>query len=126
MGFEGKVAIVTGAGQGIGEAYARALAARGAAVVVADINETNAKSVADDISEHGGLALACYVDVADVDSAAALCAATLDSYGRLDHLVNNAAIYGGMRTEPLMTVDLDYYHGFMEVNLNGALIVTRA
>jgi 3-oxoacyl-[acyl-carrier protein] reductase len=131
MGFEGRVAIVTGAGQGIGEAYARGLAAQGATVVVADIHEPNAKHVAEDINAAaagggGGKALACYVDVADPASAEALAATTLDAFGRLDHLVNNAAIYGGMRTEPLMTVDLDYYHGFMEVNLNGALIVTRA
>jgi len=128
MGFEGRVAIVTGAGQGIGEAYARGLAAQGATVVVADIHEPNAEHVAEEINAGGGpgKALACCVDVADPASAETLAATTLDAFGRLDHLVNNAAIYGGMRTEPLMTVDLDYYHGFMEVNLNGALIVTRA
>lgn len=126
MSFEGKVAIVTGSGQGIGEAYAKALAGRGAAVVVADLNDAQAQRVATEIEVAGGRALAVGVDVADPASADAMATAAVDAFGRIDLVVNNAAIYAGMKVEGLLTVDLDYYRRFMDVNLHGALVVTRA
>jgi len=126
MRFEGKVAVVTGSGQGIGEAYAHALAAEGASVVVADLNTEQAARVADAITEAGGSALAIDVDVADPASADAMAQRTVEAFGGIDCLVNNAAIYGGMKIESLMKVDLDYYRRFFQVNLDGALIVTRA
>ena len=64
--------------------------------------------------------------MADPDSAAAMATATIEAFGGIDYLVNNAAIYGGMKIESLMKVDLDYYRRFFDVNFNGALIVTRA
>lgn len=124
--FVGKTAVVTGAGQGIGEAYAAALAAAGASVVVADIQLDQAERVAAAISEAGGAAVAVKVDVADQNSADAMAAAATSSYGGIDYLVNNAAIYGGMQIESLMKVDLDYYRHFMRVNMDGALHCTRA
>jgi 3-oxoacyl-[acyl-carrier protein] reductase len=124
--FEGKVAIVTGAGQGIGEAYAKALAAEGARVCVADINDSQATRVAKEIEEAGGASFVATVDVADPASAIAMAAAVVDTYGGIDLLVNNAAIYGGMRVEPLISVDLEYYNRFMSVNQNGALHCARA
>lgn len=126
MRFEGKVAIVTGAGQGIGEAYAKALAAEGAKVGVADLNAEQADRVAKEIESEGGSALAVKVDVADPESTQAMAQAVIDAYGGIDHLVNNAAIYGGMRIESLLTVDMEYYNHFMRVNQNGALNCTRA
>ncbi|MFJ5306441.1 SDR family oxidoreductase [Streptomyces sp. NPDC088350] len=122
MRFQDKVAIVTGAGQGIGEDYARALAAEGARVVVADINEEQGQRVAKDIDS----ALFVKVDVGDPASADALAAATVAEFGRIDYLINNAAIYHSMRREGLTTVDLDYLNRFIQVNLMGALYVTRA
>ena len=124
--FEGKVAIVTGAGQGIGEEYARRLAAEGAAVVVAELNAENGERVAKAITAEGGTALAVATDVADPASAAAMADAAISEFGGIDYLVNNAAIYHGMRLDLLITVDLDYYRHFMEVNMNGALYCTRA
>ncbi|MHB8466640.1 MAG: SDR family oxidoreductase [Acidimicrobiales bacterium] len=126
MRFEGKVAIVTGAGQGIGEAYAKGLAAEGAHVVVADLNTEGAERVAGEIEKEGGSALAVTVDVSEPASADAMAKATVDEFGGIDCLVNNAAIYGGMKLEPLMSVDVEYYRRFMAVNLNGALFCTRA
>jgi len=124
--FDGKVAIVTGAGGGIGQAYAEALAEEGAAVVIADINAAGAEQVATGIAGRGGRALAVPVDVADPASAAAMADRTVAEFGGIDFLVNNAAIFGGMKLDMLLTVDWDYYKRFMSVNLDGALVCTRA
>jgi NAD(P)-dependent dehydrogenase (short-subunit alcohol dehydrogenase family) len=121
MRFENKVIVVTGAAQGIGEAYARALAAEGASVVVADLNVESGEKVAADI---GGLFVRC--DVSSHEDAAALVEATVDRFGGIDGLVNNAAIYGEMAFDLLISVDWDYYRKFMSVNMDGALVMTRA
>ncbi|NEW40347.1 SDR family oxidoreductase [Nocardia cyriacigeorgica] len=124
--FTGKSAIVTGAARGIGAAYAQALAAEGANVVVADRNTELGTAVAEKIVADGGKAVFAEVDVADPESAAALAEFTVAEFGGIDHLVNNAAIYGDMKLDLLLTVPWDYYQRFMNVNLNGALIMTRA
>ncbi|MDV2476779.1 SDR family oxidoreductase [Rhodococcus zopfii] len=124
--FTDRTAIVTGGAQGIGEAYARALAAEGANVVVADLNADAGRQVAKQIVADGGSAVFIPVDVADPDSATELAAETVEIFGGIDHLVNNAAIYGGMKLDLLLTVPWDYYKKFMSVNLDGALNVTRA
>jgi len=126
MRFRDKVAIVTGAGQGIGEAYAKALAREGAAVVVADVNEAQGARVAAEIAAAGGVARFVPVDVASPDSTKAMADATLAAYGGIDYLVNNAAIYAGMQVAPLIAVDWDYYKRFMDVNMHGALLCVRA
>ncbi|MBM4405532.1 MAG: SDR family oxidoreductase [Chloroflexi bacterium] len=128
MKLQGKVAIVTGAAQGIGEAYAHALAGEGAAVVVADINVAKGKSVADSINRAGtgGKATCLKLDVADEKSCAELVAQAEQLYGGVDILVNNAAIYHSMRMDTLMNVPLDYYNRFMAVNLTGQMLMTRA
>ena len=119
--FEGKVAVVTGAAQGIGAAYARALAAEGAWVVVADLNESDGAAVAEEVD-----GLFVRTDVSSPESAQAMAEATVAAYGGIDLLVNNAAIYGAMEFDLLVSVDWDYYKRFMAVNLDGALVVTRA
>jgi 3-oxoacyl-[acyl-carrier protein] reductase len=126
MRFDGKVAIVTGGGQGIGEAYAKSLAEEGAAVAVADLNEDQAERVASEIRMKGGNALALRVDVASPENTTDMAQTVKEKFGGIDFLVNNAAIYHGMKIDSLLTVDLDYYRRFLDVNLNGALMCTRA
>jgi NAD(P)-dependent dehydrogenase (short-subunit alcohol dehydrogenase family) len=124
--FSGKVAIVTGAAQGIGEAYARALAAAGAAVVVADIDEDRGQAVAKQIGADGGRAVFARTDVSDPDSAQSMAEQAVTQFGGIDFLVNNAAIYGQMQFDLLLSVDWAYYKKFMGVNMDGALACTRA
>ena len=125
MRLKDKVVVVTGAAQGIGEAYAKAIAAEGAAVVVADLNESG-EQVAKQIEADGGRAIFVRTDVSSAESAAAMVEATVAAYGGIDGLVNNAAIYGDMAFDLLISVDWDYYKKFMSVNMDGALVMTRA
>ena len=125
--FDDKVAIVTGAAGGIGEAYARALAAEGANVVVADVDaERGAATAASIDADAGGAAAFVRCDVSDPASAEAMASEAVERFGGIDLLVNNAAIYGTMQFDLLVTVDWDYYRRFMAVNMDGALVVTRA
>jgi NAD(P)-dependent dehydrogenase (short-subunit alcohol dehydrogenase family) len=126
MKFENKVIVVTGAAQGIGEAYAKALAAEGATVVVADLNADGGERVAKEIEADGGRAMFVPCDVSSAESATALVEQVDTTYGGIDGLVNNAAIYGAMQFDLLITVDWDYYRKFMSVNMDGALVMTRA
>lgn len=124
--FQGKVAVVTGAGKGIGEAYAKGLASEGAAVVVAEIDPEGGERVVKEIEQGGGSARFVRTDVASEESTSAMAEDVARAFGGCDLLVNNAAIYGGMRMDTLLTVPWEYYERFMSVNMNGALLVTRA
>jgi 3-oxoacyl-[acyl-carrier protein] reductase len=125
-GIRGKVAIVTGAGGGIGEAYSKGLAQAGARVVVAEIDREAGERVARDIASAGGEAVALAVDVASPESTRAMADGAVARFGGIDFLVNNAAIFGGMKPAPFIDVDWDYYTRFMSVNVNGALLCARA
>jgi 3-oxoacyl-[acyl-carrier protein] reductase len=124
--FSDRVAIVTGSGGGIGQAYAEGLAAAGASVVVADIAGEGAAAVAASIRASGGRAESVPVDVADPASAAAMAEAAVGHFGGIDYLVNNAAIFGTMQLDLLLTVDWEYLNRFLAVNLLGALNCVRA
>jgi NAD(P)-dependent dehydrogenase (short-subunit alcohol dehydrogenase family) len=124
--FSGKVAVVTGSGRGIGRAYAEALAGAGASVVVADLDGDSAAATAASITETGGSAIGVVVDVADPASALAMAAKASEIFGGVDFLVNNAAIFGGMKLDLLLTVDWEYLQRFLGVNQLGALACTRA
>jgi len=126
MRFDGKVAVVTGAGRGIGEAYAKALAREGAQVVVAELDSDAGERVAKEIEQAGGTAVSVRTDVSSEESTLAMAKAGIEAFGGLDYLVNNAAIYGGMELHGLTTVPMDYWNKFMSVNMTGAVLCTRA
>lgn len=126
MSLAGKVIVVTGAGQGIGEGYARGLAALGCRTVVADINEAQGERVVACIRGAGGEAVFAPVDVASEPSAQRLAAAVHARYGAIDGLVNNAALFGTLEFQPLLSVDLAYLNRVVSVNMLGVLVMTRA
>ncbi len=123
MRLENRVAIITGAAQGIGRAYALRFAREGAHVVVGDIRAEAAEAVATECGAAGPEALAVRVDVSDEASAKAIAAKTVERFGRIDVLINNAAIYYDLdRTQNT----LEYFNRVLAVNLTGAWLMSRA
>ncbi|MGZ4115504.1 MAG: SDR family NAD(P)-dependent oxidoreductase [Actinomycetota bacterium] len=122
--LEGKVALVTGAGSGIGEACATLMAARGASVLVSDVDLPAAERVVDDIEADGGRAAVDGTDVSDAAAVEAMVAAAVDGFGRLDIGVNNAGIAGP--SAPTGEYPLDGWRTVMGVNLDGVFYSTRA
>ena len=114
--FDGKVAFVTGAGSGIGEAVARQLGERGAKVVVADLKQESAEAVVKAIKAAGGEAAAVTVDVGKMDAVEAAVKYAVGTYGKLDLAVNNAGIGG--KAAPLGDYGFDDWHKVIDVNLN--------
>jgi NAD(P)-dependent dehydrogenase (short-subunit alcohol dehydrogenase family) len=124
MLLEGKVAIVSGVGPGLGQANARALAREGATVVLAARNADYLARVKDDIEAHGGRALAVPTNLVEPEQVEALVARTIETYSRLDVLVNNAFRMDVM--QPFEAVDLVKWRKIFEVNVWGALGLTQA
>ena len=122
--LEGKIAIITGAAQGIGAQYAQALAAAGAAVAVADIQDT--QPVAKAITDAGGRALALKADVTDAASVRAMIAATIEQFGRIDILINNAALFGNVTLKPFEELESAEWDRMMAVNVRGAFECCKA
>jgi NAD(P)-dependent dehydrogenase (short-subunit alcohol dehydrogenase family) len=122
-GLEGKVAIVTGGGSGIGEAIARALASKGVKVVVSDINPEGAERVARAIAGAGGTASAVQQDTARPEDAERVVSHTVSTYGALHYAVNNAGIGGA--AAPAGEVDLADWERVIAINLNGVLYGMR-
>jgi NAD(P)-dependent dehydrogenase (short-subunit alcohol dehydrogenase family) len=130
--FDDRAVIVTGAGRGVGRAHARALAAKGARVLVADYgvdidgagsSPGPADDVVREIKESGGDAVACFASVADERSATSIVEAALDSFGRLDAVVNNAGIHD---PDPFEDLSVDRFRAMLDVHFFGTLFVTRA
>lgn len=126
MRLAGRCGIVTGAGRGIGREYARALARDGAAVVIAEIDEAAGAETATIIENDGGQALAVRTDVTDEASVTAMAAAALTTFGGVDFLVNNAAIWGALRPATMADVTLDEWTRVLTVNVTGVWLASRA
>ena len=124
MRLKDRVAIVTGAARGIGQAYCLALARQGAKVVAADILSC-AATVAT-VQEAGGDAVGMTVDVADAQSTQAMAAQTAQRLGRIDILVNNAAIYGGLKLTPFEQIPEAEWDRVMAVNVKGIWLCCKA
>jgi len=121
--FEGRVSIVTGASQGIGEAIARDLAGEGATVVLVDVQMEKLEAVARTIAEAGGRADPRQVDVADTAAVESVVAAVAAAHGRIDHLVNNAGI---TRDGLLMRMKEEDWDAVLRVNLKGTFNFSKA
>lgn len=122
-GVNGKVAIITGAGRGIGKGIAEVFAREGAKVLIADIDEAAARATARAIIAAGGAAAAQKTDVTSSDDARAMAAAAVDRFGRLDVLCSNAGIYPECALED-MTPEL--WDRVLSINLKGAFLTLKA
>ena len=120
--LEGKVALVTGGGSGIGEASARLFAEEGATVAIADLNLDAAESVAQEIKDAGSSAIAIELDVRDDSSCASAVDVTVDRFGRLDILVNSAGV--GSRSMPELSYE-ERWDFVIDVNLKGTVMMAR-
>jgi 3-oxoacyl-[acyl-carrier protein] reductase len=123
MRLPGKIAVVTGAAQGIGRAIAQGLGREGAKVVIADLQADKAKSVADELRAQGAESHAVEVNVANESSVKRLASETFDRFGRVDILVNDAGVY---LKSPVVEMSEELWNRTINVNLGGNFLCSRA
>ncbi len=123
MNLKGKVAVVTGAGRGLGRAYAGALAAAGASVVVNDVDADLAEQVVDAISDGGGAAVGHVGPVGETETADGLVAAAVSEFGRIDAMITNAGV---LRDRVLWKMSDDDFDAVVRVHLRGTFTCARA
>ena len=121
-----KVVIVTGSAGGLGRAFAEGFSHEGAKLVVADIDEAGASETSQILASAGGDAMSCHVDVTSKDSTDALAQAALDRFGRIDVLINNAAIYATLARKPFTDISVDEWDRVMNVNVKGAWLCSAS
>ena len=124
MQLADKVAVITGAARGLGRAYAEALAAEGAAIVAADLNDCTDTVAA--VESAGGRAASSTVDVSDAASCEAMASLAMDAFGRVDVLINNAALYAGLKGARFERLDEEQWDRVMQVNIKGTWLTSRA
>jgi len=127
MRLKERVAIVTGGAKGLGRAFAMRLAEEGAHLMVVTRKDMeNLKETVRQIRDRGGTASLFQADVARESDTIAMAEATIKEFGKIDVLINNAAIYDGIKRKPFNEIDLDEWDLVMTVNVKGAFLSTRA
>ena len=124
--FDGKVVVITGGGAGIGRTYAHRFAAEGASIVVADVSDEAGAQVVKELQAKDSGALAYAMDIRDEDAADAMVSAALEAFGRIDVLINNAAIHLDHAQLPYTKAALPQWRAVMDVNVIGALVCSVA
>jgi len=124
--LENKVAIVTGGGRGLGKLFCLAMAEEGARIVSADILEKDSLQTAQEIKKTGGSAISLKVDVTSEKEAAGMVEETIKAFGRIDILVNNAALYFGIGRRPFHEISPVEWDKLMAVNLKGPFLCSKA
>jgi 3-oxoacyl-[acyl-carrier protein] reductase len=124
MQLEGKVAIVTGAARGLGRAYAVAMAKEGARILVCDLNDCEETVAA--IRAEGGEAVSVVTDIASMESCRVMADRALEAFGRIDVLVNNAALYAGLQGARFEHLDEAQWDAVMNVNIKGVWQACKA
>ena len=122
--LDGRVAIVTGGGRGIGVAYCKALAEEGAKVVVSDIVDT--QRTVSVIKQAGGEAIGVHCDVTDPDQIKGMVVQAVETYGKVDILVNNAALFADVRLKSFLEIDEAEWDRMMEINTRGVFSCAKA
>ncbi|MBX3551940.1 MAG: 3-oxoacyl-ACP reductase FabG [Pseudolabrys sp.] len=120
------VIVITGAGQGIGRAFAKAFALAGATAVIAELNARKATDVAEEIMAAGGKALAIETDVSEEASVKLMARVVEDQCGRIDTLINNAGIFSTLEMRPFDQIPLDEWERVLRVNVTGPFLCARA
>ena len=126
MSLNGKVAIVTGGARGIGRAYAEALAEAGAAVLIADLLESEGAQTVEAIRAKGQQAGFRSVDVSSLEATEAMAQAAVDTFGGIDILVNNAAMFASLKGGPMSDISVERWDKTMAVNVRGPWLCMRA
>ena len=124
MRLEGKVAIVTGGAQGIGKDYALRLVEEGAKVVIADILDP--KGLEEEIAPKGGQVLGLHTDVSNEESTREMAARTIERFGRIDVLINNAAMFVSIERKPFFQISSKEWDDVMSVNIKGTFLCCKA
>ena len=122
----GRVVVVTGGGQGIGRTYCLEFSRAGARVIVADLNGDKAMKVADEIIAEGNEAAATQADVANADSVGSVVDFACESFGPVEVLINNAAIFSTLGRSGFEDIALDEWNQVMHVNVTGSMLCARA
>lgn len=126
--FAGRVALITGAGQGIGRVFAKGFARAGAKIAIVELNEDSGRSVAAEVEAEcgAGTVIAIRADVADPAAVDAAVAETLEAFGRIDIAINNAAIFSTLKMRPFEEIPFDEWRQVMRVNVDGVMLVSKA
>jgi 3-oxoacyl-[acyl-carrier protein] reductase len=126
MRISESVAVITGAGRGMGRSFAERLAAEGARIVVAEIDEATGRGTARRINDGGGRALFVHTDVTSEQSTRELAAAATAEFGGIHILINNAALFAGLELKPVEELSVAEWDRVIAVNLRGLFLTTRA